>query len=221
MDQANQAHKAKACSWVCLKWGNTTYDHEEIRCIHGLFFLFKLKMIFTTSKIIKRFKVSPKQLLIWSNRHKLNIWVSSLMWIPPLQESIWLKDDKKKKSKKEARDTTNAYLASACCPMLCSWNLSRLVSLVQSGKCSQNGSVAWKCHDYTASQTFLLQRKKFQKTEREVVQQTSRQAQVLLIILRCSFFLYMQLSLGWVCVLHQKLLITVNCCFKCTYVMGK
>ncbi len=27
----------------------------------------------------------------------------------------------------------------------------------------------------------------------------------------------MQLSLGWVCVLHQKLLITVNCSFKCAY----
>ncbi len=27
----------------------------------------------------------------------------------------------------------------------------------------------------------------------------------------------MQLSLGWVCVLHQKLHITVNCSFKCTY----
>jgi len=26
----------------------------------------------------------------------------------------------------------------------------------------------------------------------------------------------MQLSVGWVCVLHQKFLITVNCSFKCT-----
>jgi hypothetical protein len=167
-------------------------------------------MIFGTSKLIKSVKVSPKQLLIWSNRHKLNIWVSSLMWIPPpVQEFIWLKDDEKKKSKKEARDTTNAYLASACCPMLCSWNLSRLVSFLQSGKYAQNGTVAWKFHVYTASQTFLLQRKQVQKTDREVVQQRSRQAQVLLIILQCSF-LYMQLSVGWVCVRHQKLLITVH-----------
>ncbi len=133
-------------------------------------------MIFTTSKIIKRFKVSPKQLLLWSNQHKLNIWVSSLMWIPPPpQESIWLKDDKKKNSKMEARDT-NAYLASASCPMLCRWNLSPLVSFLQSGKCPQNESLSWKVHSYTASQTFLLQRKQVQKTDREVVQQRSRAA---------------------------------------------
>ncbi len=133
----------------------------------------------------------------------------------PLQKSIWLKDDKKKKSK-EARDTTNAYLASASCPMLCSWSLSPLVLFLQSGKCPQNESLAWKFHFYTASQTFLLQRKQVQKTDREVVQQRSRQAQVLLIILQCSL-LYMQLSVRWVCVLHQKLLITVKCSFKCTY----
>ncbi len=173
-------------------------------------------MIFSTSKIIKRFKVSPKQLLIWSNRHKLNIWVSSLMWIPPLQESIWLKDDKRKKRKKEARDRTNAYLASASCPMLCRWNLSPLVWFLQSGKCPQNESVSWEFHFYTASQTFLLEKKQVQKIDREVVQQRRRQAQVLLIILQCSF-LYMQLSVGWVCVLRQKLLITVNCSFKCAY----
>jgi hypothetical protein len=61
-----------------------------------------------------------------------------------------------------------------------------------------------------------LQRKQVQKIDREDVQQRRRQAQVLLIILQCSL-LYMQLSLGWVCVLRQKLLITINCCFKCTY----
>jgi hypothetical protein len=144
----------------------------------------------------------------------LNIWVLSLMWIPP-QKSIWLKDDKKKKSK-EARDTTNAYLASASCAILCSWNLSPLVLFPQSGKCPQNESLAWKFNFYTASQTFLLQRKQVQKTDREVVQQRSRQAQVLLIILQCSL-LYMQLSVGWVCVLHQKVLMTVKYSFKCTY----
>ncbi len=133
----------------------------------------------------------------------------------PLQESIWLKDDKKKKSN-EARDTTSAYLASASCPMLWSWNFSPLVSLLQSGKCPQNEALAWKFHFYTASQTFLLQRKQVQKIDREVVQQRSRQAQVLLIILQCSL-LYMQLSLGWVCVLHPKVLITVKCSLKCTY----
>ncbi len=130
-------------------------------------------MIFSTSKFIN----FSKQLLIGSNWHKLNFWVLSLMWIPPLEKSIWLKDDKKKKSK-EARDTTNAYLASACCPMLCSWNWSPLVSSLQSGKCPQNESLAWKFHFYTASQTFLLQRKQVQKTDREVVQQRSSQAQV-------------------------------------------
>ncbi len=139
-------------------------------------------MIFSTSKIIKRLKVSPKQLLIWSNRHKLNTWVSSVMWITPLQESIWLKDDKKKNSKKEARDITNAYLASASCPMLCRWNLSPQVPFLQSGKCPQNESLSWKVHFYTASQTFLLQRKQVQKIDREVVQQRSSQAQVLLIV---------------------------------------
>jgi hypothetical protein len=61
-----------------------------------------------------------------------------------------------------------------------------------------------------------LQRKQVQKIDREVVQQSSRRAQVLLIILQCSF-LYMQLSLGWDFVLHAKLLITVKCSFKCTY----
>jgi hypothetical protein len=49
-----------------------------------------------------------------------------------------------------------------------------------------------KIHLYTASQTFLLQRKQVQKIDKEVVQQRRRQAQVLLIVLQCSL-LYMQL----------------------------
>jgi hypothetical protein len=42
---------------------------------------------------------------------------------------------------------------------------------------------------------FFCKGNKFQKTDREVVQERSRQAQVLLIGLQCSL-LYMQLSLG-------------------------
>ncbi len=167
-------------------------------------------MIFSTSKLINFLKVSPKQLLIGSNRHKLNIWVLTLMWIPPLEKSIWLEDDKKKKSK-EARDTTNAYLASACCPMLCSWNLSPLVSFLQSGKCPQNESLAWKFHFYTASQTFPLQRKQVQKTDREADRHKFCWSYYNAACYICSC------PVGWVCVLHQKLLITVKCSFKCTY----